>query len=194
MTKAERRELQERQRAEKAARDEKGAAPSAKAAGKQPPGASAPKKSGKEAAPTKGGAQAGTSKVLRDLKEGAATNDDLARRTHGLRIFSHFGLTKAVSGKGDVHPSITRLALLFSSFKICGANARCLATLAAFKAVSLLYDLPTPSLLKSNPGYTRLCNSAQQYSFPPSHDLSLAANITPRYGATYVCDYGQRDP
>jgi translation initiation factor eIF-2B subunit delta len=56
-----------------------------------------------------------------------------------LRIFSHFGLPKPVShvGKGDIHPAIVRLGLQFSTFKISGANARCIATLTAFKTVSL---------------------------------------------------------
>lgn len=54
----------------------------------------------------------------------------------GLRIFSHFGLPKPVSvAKGDIHPTILRLALQFSDFKISGANARCIATLTAFKTV-----------------------------------------------------------
>ena len=53
-----------------------------------------------------------------------------------LRIFSHFGLPKPVSVvKGDIHPTILRLALQFSNFKITGANARCIATLSAFKTV-----------------------------------------------------------
>jgi translation initiation factor eIF-2B subunit delta len=139
MTKAERREIQERQRAEKAAKAaEKPAGGPSKGASKQA-GPSTPKKSSKpsaDATASKGiPTQASTSKVLRDLKEGSTTHEDLARRTHGLRIFSHFGLTKAVSGKGNIHPAVIRLALLFSSFKITGANARCMATLTAFKQV-----------------------------------------------------------
>ena len=56
----------------------------------------------------------------------------------GPRIFSHFGLPKPVSiAKGDIHPAILRLALQFSNFKITGANARCIATLTAFKTVCL---------------------------------------------------------
>jgi translation initiation factor eIF-2B subunit delta len=147
MTKAERREMQERQRAEKAAKaTEKPAA--AKVGASKQAGPSTPKKTGKPGAdspaPPRGSAQPGTPRILRDLKEGTTTHEDLARRTHGLRIFSHFGLTKAVaSGKGDIHPAVLRLALLFSSFKISGANARCMATLLAFKTVSSLVMLCT---------------------------------------------------
>lgn len=140
MTKAERRELQEKQRAEKTARAAEN--PPASKGGSNQVGPSAPRRSGRtgteSAAPPRSAAQAGPSRALRDLKEGTAAHDDLAKRAHGLRIFSHFGLTKSVSGKGDIHPAVVRLALLFSSFTISGANARCMATLTAFKTVSLL--------------------------------------------------------
>jgi translation initiation factor eIF-2B subunit delta len=63
--------------------------------------------------------------------------DDREGKSRGLRIFSHFGLPKPVSiaVKGDIHPTIVRLGLQFSEFKISGANARCIATLTAFKIV-----------------------------------------------------------
>ncbi|KAL4075754.1 eukaryotic translation initiation factor 2B delta subunit [Scleroderma citrinum] len=132
MTKAERRELQERQRAAKAAA--KSAAPgttpapaksnaaSAGGAGRDTPQpAAAPKKPGKAT----------------DAKPGKS---EAAR---GLRIFSHFGLPKSPSvTKGDVHPAIIRLGLQFSDFKITGANARCVAMLNAFKTV--IQDYVTP--------------------------------------------------
>ncbi|OBZ76893.1 putative translation initiation factor eIF-2B subunit delta [Grifola frondosa] len=145
MTKAERRELQERQRAAKAAK-----APSA------PSSSPAPKKGPETSAkPT----VAGSSKPPKDAKSAMPSIVDIdAGKARGLRIFSHFGLPKPVSvGKGDIHPSIVRLALLFSSFKIAGANARCIATLTAFKTVS----------------YSRLCYTSKQHTFPPSHDTSL---------------------
>lgn len=138
MTKAERREIQERQRAEKAAKATEKPQPGAgKATTKQAGPSTARKPKGAQEVSTSRAVsgQAAPSKALRDLKEGATAHDDLSRKTHGLRIFSHFGLTKSVSGKGDIHPAIIRLALLFSSFKISGANARCMATLAAFKNV-----------------------------------------------------------
>jgi translation initiation factor eIF-2B subunit delta len=62
-----------------------------------------------------------------------------------LKIFSHFGLTKRAPTvvKPDVviHPAIIRLGLQFSEFSIVGSNARCIATLTAFKKVSsALFD------------------------------------------------------
>lgn len=143
MTKAERREIQERQRAEKAAKATEKPQPGAVKVVSKQAGASTPRKpkGAPETATSRAvSGQATSSKAHRDLKEGAAAHDDLSRKTHGLRIFSHFGLTKSVSGKGDIHPAIIRLALLFSSFKISGANARCMATLAAFKNVCTRLD------------------------------------------------------
>lgn len=65
--------------------------------------------------------------------------------TRGLRIFSHFGLSKQPGSsnlKGPLHPAIFRLALQFSDFQIVGANARCIATLKAFQAVSVTSASP----------------------------------------------------
>lgn len=145
MTKAERRELQEQQRAAKAA---KGGAPGANlnkgaggggAGGKSPstpntPNVSAPKK------PAKGPEQQQTMPRPPHARMPSAvltvTTDTSSTKARGLLIFSHFALQKSVSvSKGDIHPAIARLALLFSNFKITGANARCIATLTAFKSV-----------------------------------------------------------
>ncbi|KAF7353017.1 hypothetical protein MVEN_01269300 [Mycena venus] len=70
-------------------------------------------------------------------------------KSRSLRIFSHFGLTKHGHGgvKGDIHPCIIRLALQFSEFRICGANARCIATLNAFKTVIQDYITPPNNTL-----------------------------------------------
>lgn len=40
------------------------------------------------------------------------------------------------SSHKDVHPAILALALQMASFEICGSNARCVATLLAFKRVT----------------------------------------------------------
>lgn len=139
MSKAEqsrqRRAIQEQQRAAKAA---------AKAAGNPPPGPNPNQnrpRSGSKAAPNatskkeKGGQNSG--KPAKEKDTASVAGDDLASGSRGLRIFSHFGLPKTVShvGKGNVHPAIVRLGLQFSDFKISGANARCIATLTAFKTV-----------------------------------------------------------
>lgn len=130
MTKAERREQQERQRAAKAA---------TKPTGLQPSGSNQKPNQAKKGAPpatatsasVKKGGKGQDGKPTKEMKE--STIDDSAR---GLRIFSHFGLPKPPGPtKGDIHPAIVRLGLQFSEFKIAGANARCIATLTAFKTV-----------------------------------------------------------
>lgn len=154
MTKAERREQQERQRAAKAA---------TKAAGPQPSGSNQNSAQVKKGAPpaastsasVKKGGKGPDGKPTKDTKE--TTSDDSAR---GLRIFSHFGLPKPPGpSKGDIHPAIIRLGLQFSEFKIVGANARCIATLTAFKTVH--YDRPgLPNIADVYQGDTRLCHSS----------------------------------
>jgi hypothetical protein len=69
----------------------------------------------------------------------ASAGDADSNKTRGLHIFSHFGIPKQVNlvVVGNVHPTIIRLGVQFSSFKICGANARCIATLTAFKSVRM---------------------------------------------------------
>ncbi|KAF8901651.1 initiation factor 2 subunit family-domain-containing protein [Gymnopilus junonius] len=157
MTKAERRELQERQRAAKAAlkgqpqqqgkkdpsqgkqQPSVGGTPGAQTKTKPPP---TPQKKA-FGGDIQGARQASASK---DTGTGVIAEDAMAKQvSHGLRIFSHFGQPKPVSHtvKGDIHPEIIRLALLFSEFKISGANARCIAMLTAFKQV--IQDYTTPS-------------------------------------------------
>jgi translation initiation factor eIF-2B subunit delta len=129
MTKAERRELQEKQRAAKAALKAQGGPAQPKA----PKAAATPQKKAQPGETSKHGSLAGKDAAI--LMDGAAGGQSVSR---SLRIFKHFGLPKPVSHvKGDIHPAIVRLGLLFSEFQICGANARCIATLSAFKTVCL---------------------------------------------------------
>jgi translation initiation factor eIF-2B subunit delta len=148
MTKAERRELQERQRAAKAAAKAPATGAQAGGAAAKPPHqtpstSSHPKKSGRGSespVQTRGSLAAGPSGPLnKTTKESKAAAEESAERSRGLRIFSHFALQKAAVHvtKGDVHPAIVRLGLMFAEFKICGANARCIATLSVFKRVRL---------------------------------------------------------
>jgi translation initiation factor eIF-2B subunit delta len=122
-----RRAIQEQQRAAKAASKNTTNTPGPsrpRSGSKLPPTPSTPKKSG-----------AGPSKPTKDVA--SLPGDECTEISRGLRIFSHFGLPKPVShvGKADIHPAIVRLGLQFSEFKISGANARCIATLTAFKTV-----------------------------------------------------------
>ncbi|KAG8883259.1 hypothetical protein FRB97_006954 [Tulasnella sp. 331] len=165
LTKAERREIQERQRAEKEALKAQSAKGGAAAKPKPPP--KPPQQSattgGGSTAPVTPSRQRGATKTGTDTP--AVTNPrlNLARRAsivgpsdlavvETLRIFSHFGLPKPLSRlgegiKGEIHPVIRKLGLQFADFRIVGANARCIATLTAFKTVIQDYITPRGTTL-----------------------------------------------
>ena len=132
-TKAERRELQEKQRAAKAAKQ-------AATPGQKPATTSTPKKAiAKTPEIPPKPTPAKPPKEKKDTATLGIMDDREQQKSRGLRIFSHFGEPKHVSSsavKGNIHPAIIRLGLLFSEFTIAGANARCIATLTAFKTVS----------------------------------------------------------
>ncbi|GJJ07688.1 hypothetical protein Clacol_001893 [Clathrus columnatus] len=158
LTKAERRAKQEKDREAKAAA--KG-----NAATNSKPGAAGTKSTSKTS--NSNTAVAGPSQISKSTKtpevtEAAPVKDavlaavqsqsvpELRDETRGLRIFSHFGLPKQSGSsnlKGPLHPAIFRLALQFSDFQIVGANARCIATLNAFKTVIRDYVTPPNTTL-----------------------------------------------
>ena len=122
---------------------------------------------------------AGVAKAVEKAKaaQAAAAEQSAKNQARGLLIFSHFGLPKPVSSaKGDIHPVIVRTALQFSSFKITGANARCIATLTAFKTVSRHYYVsPTGRILIRT-------QVIQDYVTPPNNTLSrhLMTHLSPQ--------------
>lgn len=167
MTKAERRELQEKQRAAKAALKQQeplqqGKTPQSTPA-KSPQSPQSVKKESQQSKQTQQAAVAVKTRASTTPRRksflaesswkgaskdaGSVAADDL--HSHGLRIFSHFGQPKPVAQvKGDIHPSVVRLGLLFSEFKIAGANARCIATLTAFKQVRPMISPTVNFILK----------------------------------------------
>ncbi|KIL65432.1 hypothetical protein M378DRAFT_186486 [Amanita muscaria Koide BX008] len=156
MSKAERREVQERQRAAKLLQKQQkppGAPvttgpPSKGTQGNDPPSTPKPNKA------VFSGQHKRSGSIYEPTTPGRGTfaqnaDDAQSRKSRGLMIFSHFSLPKQLGQgvKGDIHPAIVRLALLFSEFKICGANARCIATLTAFKTVIQDYTTPEHNTL-----------------------------------------------
>ncbi|KAG0664997.1 hypothetical protein C6P46_000623 [Rhodotorula mucilaginosa] len=79
----------------------------------------------------------------------ATTKDD------PLQPFLHLDLPKPASSlshsaklsTANIHPSILRLALQYSEFKVVGANARCIAMLEAFKDIITSYTPPPQTSL-----------------------------------------------
>ncbi|KAF8165045.1 translation initiation factor eIF2B delta subunit [Crassisporium funariophilum] len=155
MSKAERRELQEKQRAAKLVTKQQ-PQPGKQQPNSQPVGQNQPQTKAKPPpTPQKkafGADVSGAKQHASTSRDGAVggTEDASGKPvSHGLRIFSHFGQTKPIQHtlKGDIHPEIIRLGLLFSEFRICGANARCIATLTAFKKVIQDYTTPAHNTL-----------------------------------------------
>ena len=216
MTKAERRELQEKQRAAKAAAKASGSTGQAnKPATKQPEGGgekSSGKQSGKQSSGSGPSTQFQAQHQRRASRASIVGGDitrsggglggniasDLASRNvnpRGVRIFSHFGLQqKSGAGKGSIHPAIIRLGLLFSDFQITGANARCLATLIAFKHVRYFLS-PAWSFIRTeagrDPGYSRLHHAPEQHSVPAFNDALVGSDQPSRRREANGCDYGQ---
>jgi translation initiation factor eIF-2B subunit delta len=142
MTKAERRELQEKQRTAKAAKvasESQSGGPAAKPAHSAAPASQNPRKGTRGAeSPLQRRGTVSTGQSGSFTKTTKAEEAD--GRSRGLRIFSHFALQKPVVhvAKGNVHPAIVHLGLMFAEFRICGANARCIATLSVFRRVGSL--------------------------------------------------------
>lgn len=147
MTKAERRELQEKQRAAKAAAKAQGGTTGSAGGSAKPKagtgGAGGSQSQVKKAEPAKQPIGGGVSMSRGADQSGGQQGDDAGGK-RGPRIFTHFGLPKPIGHtlKGDIHPAVVRLGISFSEFNICGANARCIATLTAFKNVSRKAFLP----------------------------------------------------
>ncbi|KAG0291131.1 hypothetical protein BGZ96_005465 [Linnemannia gamsii] len=149
MTKAERRELQEKQKAEKAARVSAGLPASGKKAAQvlnQPNSGFSPNPS-KSLATSFPGAEA-------EKAIAAAESTGQTRRreklTKEIGLFAHLDPPKfantALAPK-DLHPAVVHAGLQMAQFKICGANARCVATLNAFRKAIQDYQTPPNTTL-----------------------------------------------
>ncbi|GAA6002385.1 translation initiation factor eIF-2B subunit [Rhodotorula paludigena] len=79
---------------------------------------------------------------------GAAAADTLQPFLHlDLPLPSSSLSHSAKSSTANIHPSIIRLALQYSEFKVVGANARCIAMLEAFKDIIASYTPPPQTSL-----------------------------------------------
>ncbi|KAF9959542.1 hypothetical protein BGZ70_008811 [Mortierella alpina] len=149
MTKAERRELQEKQKAEKAARVQAGLPASGKKAAQvlaQPNSGFSPNPS-KSLATSFPGAEA--EKAIA-AAESTGQTKRRERLTKEIGLFAHLDPPKfanTATAPKDLHPAVVSAGLQMAQFKICGANARCVATLNAFRKAILDYQPPQNSTL-----------------------------------------------
>ena len=159
-------ELKKRAKLEKAARrakEREGKQPDETQAPAQPPRPGSPSKkkgsSGKEGS-------AGSSQALRQQKPASSTSEKVGKamparpaanaanqesKAHAKKaeqkkvaLFGHlYGQPRrfTIAGAGkDIHPAVLALGLQMSNYVICGSNARCVATLLAFKRVRFTFQ------------------------------------------------------
>ncbi|KAH9816779.1 hypothetical protein DFH28DRAFT_964447 [Melampsora americana] len=138
LSKAERREIQERQRAEK----------SALKANPNSQNGSGVNNKGKPLV-HHGGQTAGLNQSSKSNASPANTTNLRMDKPSNLQLFLHLeppasldSLTVAQRTNPQLHHSILRLAQLYAQFKIVGSNARCIAMLEAFKEVIRSYVPP----------------------------------------------------
>ncbi|KAF9915610.1 hypothetical protein FBU30_001862 [Linnemannia zychae] len=149
MTKAERRELQERQKAEKAARVSAGLP----ASGKKAAQVLNQSNSGFSPNPSKSLATSFPGAEAEKAIAAAESTGQTRRReklTKEIGLFAHLDPPKfantALAPK-DLHPAVIHAGLQMAQFKICGANARCVATLNAFRKAIQDYQTPPNTTL-----------------------------------------------
>lgn len=136
LTKAARRELQEKQRAAKSAR----IPGDGHAAGAPKPHSAKPAQGHAASTPAGLGHTAGQKRV----------GDEQGDGDKQVNMFSHLEQKRTVlpaTSKGDIHPSIVTLGRKYSSGEVTGATARAVAMLMAFKQVVADYHTPPDKVL-----------------------------------------------
>ncbi|ELU45870.1 eukaryotic translation initiation factor 2B delta subunit [Rhizoctonia solani AG-1 IA] len=147
---AENRERQEKQRAAKAAAaTNKNSGGGGAESSKKTADTKLKQKQSVSQRPDDSGARRGAPSQAPTTEPPPSITADVENKIRDLRIFSHFGARGQLGHKikGEIHPSIVRLGLLFAEYKITGANARCISALTAFKSVIADYVTPTNNSL-----------------------------------------------
>lgn len=172
MSKAERRELQERQRAEKEIKKSAGLNSTLKGF-KKP--AEAPKNLANSHNKTKA--------TKSDTNVTPTSTEKKRGSKKGVGLFSHLegGSTKDGSvSEDEVHPVVVEIALQIKSYAISGSNARCIAMLLAFKRVIADYATPPDTPLCRHL-ITHLSPMIRYLKFASGRPLALAMGNAIRY-------------
>ena len=140
MTKAERRELQEKQRAAKEAAKAQAAAGGGGGGASSTASSRPAKVLSQTPKPSHQSAASFSTPSKQKPSAGEPVKEPEMAVHHRSRIFAHFakhrtGAPLGTGVKGEVHPAIVRLGTQFAEMKIVGSNARCIAMLQAFKQV-----------------------------------------------------------
>lgn len=151
LTKAERRELQERQRAAKAGAGAAAAGKPAPPGGKQQSAAAGEKPPPPGTEPRPVAKQHDTADAAKLRKQRLLERTDVQK---AVALFAHlpqYEREKSISlpaqAACQIHPVVARLGLQYAEGVIQGANARCVAMLNAFKAVIRDYRTPPAKTL-----------------------------------------------
>jgi translation initiation factor eIF-2B subunit delta len=149
-------ELKKKAKAEKAARRAKekleregpgggagpaGGAPAASAAGSQPRPSATPKKNSVSGGSQKGQKAPPPRRGSGAIAQTGAAEQQKKKEDKSVAVFGHlYGQRRrtTIAGAGkEVHPAVLALGLQMRDYVVCGSSARCVATLLAFKRVSL---------------------------------------------------------
>lgn len=143
-TKLSPKQLKEQKKAEKQARRAADKANTAPTPGGKPDASAAGEKKTK---PQQSGKPTKDSRKGEKVEKGATTTigvsagqSSVQASAKEIALFRHLESPERKVNVGsshkDVHPAILALALHMASYEICGSNARCVATLLAFKRVT----------------------------------------------------------
>lgn len=143
LTKAERRAIQEAQRAAKASKTQT-TAPTAKAKTESKPKQAATPTGPKTAAPSNDA----DAKKSSGKHHSSRRSPTKAAPLHRVKLFNHLYADKTVSptdalNSSTMHPAIVRLGTQYASGIVKGSNARCLAFMNAMKLMISEYETPS---------------------------------------------------
>jgi translation initiation factor eIF-2B subunit delta len=176
MTRAERRALQEKQRAEKAARAAAATGSSSRTGGSSD-------MAGQDASSTKGRFKDKDNRRKQSIvsidKNNANASTSGSKQVELLAHLAHpTRPSTSPPAIADIHPTVLTLGLLFSEHKIIGSNSRCVATLNAFKKVIQDYRTPEGTTLSRH--LQTVLNSQIQY-LVDCRNMSVSMGTAIRY-------------
>ena len=119
--------------------------------------------------------------------------EELKKENKNVALFDHlYGNPRRTTVTGasrDVHPAVLTLGLQIRNYVICGSSARCVATLLAFKRVSIAPNGLNYHLSFS--GYRIIHNASTNFATSPSDHPPFFSNRLPCILSTAFNIHGQ---
>ncbi len=111
--------------------------------------------------------------------QAAPIAEETKKENKNVALFDHlYGPPRrtTVAGAGkDVHPAVLALGLQMRNYVICGSSARCVATLLAFKRVSVALPESSGLIADAFQGNRIIYHTTTEFAATPSYDPSLFA-------------------